>query len=155
MFVPQSCHSLAQHAQDASFELMPLHLCLGIWQPSSKLMTPPAPMTRTVHPHQVPHLQLHFALLCPQIATRHPCLQHLVPQSQLHLRDWTFHPDLSHPGAQAELPSLLLGLRPITCELHRAVPRYLALLLTQPFHFRHSQSHQLSLLWSLTLVPTQ
>jgi hypothetical protein len=33
------------------------------------------------------------------------------------------------------------------------VQRYLAPLLTQPFHFRHSQSCHHSHLWSQTLVP--
>ena len=133
---------------------MPLHLFLGIWQPSSKLMIPPAPKMRTVYLHQVPHQQRHFALLCHTIATQHPHLLHLVPPSQQRHQDWNFRPDPSHLGAQAELPILPPGSQLITCGLHKAVPCYLGLLLTQPSLFQHSPLLQLSLLWSLTLDPT-
>ena len=139
MFVPLSCHSLAQHAQDASFVLMLLHSCPGTWQRSLRMMTRQAQMTKT----QLQLLQLlqpHLELQCPSTATRHPCLPHLAVQSRLRLLDWVSHLDLSHPGAQAALPSLLIGSLLITSAHHRAVQRYLAPLLTQPFHFRHSQS---------------
>ena len=153
MSVPLSFHPLARHARDDRSALMPRHLFLGIWQPSSKLMIPPAPKMRTVHLHQVPHQQRHLVLLCHSIATQHPHLLHLGLPSQQRHRDWNFRPDQSHLGAQAEFPSLLLGSQPIICGLHRAVPHSLGLLLTQPSLFQRSPSLPRSLLWSLTLDP--
>ena len=99
-------------------------------------------------------LQPHLVLQCPLTAIRHPCLLHLAVQSHLRLLDWGYlPPDLSHPGAQAASLSRLIGLLLITSSRHRDVQRYLAPLLTQPSHSRHSQSCHHSHLWSRTLVP--
>ncbi len=109
-------------------------------------------MMRTVLPHQVQYLQHHLALLCPWIATRQLFLLHLSLLSWMHLRDLTSHLDLSRPVAPAAFQSPLSGLQPITCARLKAVPHFQGQLLTQPFPFQHSRSHQLSRLWSLTSV---
>ena len=153
MSAPLSCHSLAPHGLATAFGQMPLHLCQGIFPPSSKLMTLPAPKMRTVHPHRVPHQQRHCALLCRSIATQHLRLLPLVPPSQQRHPDWPFPPDQNRLGDRAALLNLLLDSQQTTCVHHRAAPLSLDLLPTQPSPFQRSPSLQHSLLWFLTLDP--
>ncbi len=156
MPAPFSYHSPAQPVLAIASELMPLLLCLVIFRPFSKLMTPPAPMMmmKLCLPSQ--HRQRLQKPQCPWHYTRHhpllqPLVQHLL--TRLWLRALWFY--LHHHDAQLACQQRQIAFLPRTCAHHKAAhPQPRMKLLWLHSLFLISQWCHPSHLWSLTLVQT-